>query len=217
MADIQRGFGRKFVIDERDGAFRMSVVLGTSPAIVTGERVLASTGRIFDQGQTPECVGYAMRSLLTWVQEGDPGGPTAHDLYEEAKLLDELGPEDPYTSTRAGLKALQALGYIKNYYWAESVEDVRLWMCGGHGPVVVGSDWHEGMLVPDSAGYIQPSGEVVDGHCYLVDGWSDKFNANRIHQSWGLRFARAGYGLISIPDMEMLLAPDKGEAAGVVR
>jgi hypothetical protein len=158
-----------------------------------------------------------MRELLTWIL-GDPlKGPTAQALYDGAKAHDELGPDDPYTTVRAGLKELQRLKHIENYYWAETVEDVKAWLLGGHGPIIVGSDWMQGMMEPDRYGFVAPTGKVVDGHCYVLNGWDEYYIATRMQQSWGPEWGRSGHAFINRADLEKLLAPDKGEAAGVVR
>lgn len=217
MANTVRGIGgRKFVIDERDQKFRMSVILKDAP------KTKLPTGKVYDCGPILDqkglkCIGYTARALLTYLQDGKQTGPSADQLYDDAKARDELGPDDPNSTTRAGLKALQDRKAIKNYYWAETIGEVRLWLLGERGPLFAGSDWTEGMLKPDRYGFVKPTGKVVAGHAYVVDGWDDFYNAVRVHLSSGPAFGLGGFVYISGPDFEKLLAPDKGEAAGVVR
>src|SRR5436189_70085 len=70
------------------------------------------------------------------------------------------------------------------YRWAFSLDDV-LHAVSQVGPVVIGCNWYEGMMEPDSTGIVHPTGDVVGGHCVLVRGVAVKREWVRFRNSWG--------------------------------
>lgn len=167
-----------------------------------------------DQGNISACVGFAWAHWLAaspvrqWV---DPVG-----IYQFAQFVDEWPGEDyEGTSVRAGAKVLKRLGAIASYKWADSV-DVLVNHVLEVGPVVVGTDYFQGMEYPKD-GIMRATGEFLGGHAYLISGvnkatgWAKVKNSRP--KSWGL----GGYGWISFDTLAELIAADGEVCCGVER
>ena len=109
--------------------------------------------------------------------------------------------------TRHRLKACVEKGWIGEYRWGFSEEDLAL-SIGYKGPCVVGTSWLEGMSEPDLNGLIHATGESLGGHCYLINGYSVKTGLYRIINSWGTSFGINGECFIHQDDMKKLLKDD---------
>jgi hypothetical protein len=148
-------------------------------------------GRIFDQGDSSQCVGYAWRALL----EAYPLplrkllGPTAEQIYRTAQKLDEWDGEEPTyfgTSVRAGAKVVQGGGFLASYVWASDVPTIREFLLT-KGPVVVGTTWYSKMYEPDATtGIVTLGGSVEGGHAYVLSGVDTNTKLYRCRNSWGL-------------------------------
>jgi hypothetical protein len=175
-------------------------------------------GPRLDQGSEGACVGFgwahelaARPTVIKNVTEVD-----AHSVYVVARTLDDLPGEDyEGTSVLAGAKAVTKLRFLGEYRWAFSFDDFRQAL-GHHGPVVLGLDWHEGMMDTDALGQVAATGDVVGGHCILALGISTRRKRVLLLNSWGPTWGWNGQALISFDDLEMLLAHD-GEACVPVR
>lgn len=171
-------------------------------------------GPRLDQGPTPHCVGFASRGLLQaapiMVKPAD--GPDGHQIYQLAQDLDEWpGTNYDGTSVNAGCKALRQLGYIENYAWFNTIEQMVAWTNGGYGSIIVGTWWYPTMDHVDSKGFIvEPSGLAtpVGGHAYRVNWFDAAKQGFLIVNSWGRdwgMFDKAG-GLAGEAFMSMKLA-----------
>jgi hypothetical protein len=126
-------------------------------------------------------------------------------LYGQAQEVDEWeGSNYDGTSVRAGAKVLQAKGWIKEYRWTTSVEDLALAVLTTS-PVVVGTNWYYNMFMTDLKGFIKPQGALVGGHAYLINGVNKDREMFRIKNSWGQDWGRSGNAFISYADMQRLL------------
>jgi hypothetical protein len=204
--------GRLPAPDPRDHAFRLAALLPTAP-LRTSKYYWS--GWFGDQGQTSACVGYSWTGWLT-------AGPTtqvtknwdtyARSTYKTAQTLDEWeGEAYDGTSVRAGAKALQADGYITEYRWAWTIDEVVRAILD-LGPVVVGTVWTEAMFYPLASGQIKPDGEILGGHAYLLDGANLDRGTVRIKNSWSKEWGNSGRAWITIPHLSHLLDME-GEAA----
>lgn len=179
--------------DPRDGQFRM---LAAIPQIDL--RIGRPAPRIapyrerspLDQGQTPQCVGYAGRGFLNAapMMSRQDLPPTAEELYHAAQRNDEW-PGESYdgSSVRGLMKAMQAAGLISSYVWGQTVTEALTWMNGGYGTTIVGTWWYPSMDNIDANGYIvepEPTATAVDGHCYRLN-WSPHAGAILVVNSWG--------------------------------
>lgn len=157
--------------------------------------------------------GYA-RGVYFSAQEQDewPGGeyPGAQPIYSGSSVL-------------GGAKVLAARGYIPEYRWAFSIDDLIL-AVGREGPAVVGTDWTEDMDRYSKNGLLAgASGPVRGGHCYLIRGITLKpklAGVNepvfRITNSWGDGWGFQGDAFIRVSDFERLLKAG-GEACIPIR
>jgi hypothetical protein len=208
------GLGRRWTPDWNDLKFLASAVLPRTSAIES--RYWDDDYWWGDQGETSECVGY---SLTHWLEDA----PVLHDrpippvvqpnyVYTEAQLIDEWPDDEPYdgTSVRAGASVLQRLGYISEFRWAMTAQEVAVAVLEV-GPVVVGTVWTYDMFTPDGAGVIRPTGQSVGGHAYLLNGYNTRSGYFRIKNSWGRGWGENGHAYLHIDDLQRLLEAD-GEA-----
>lgn len=204
--------GRLPATDSRDQAFRIAAFL---PATPTRTWRYHWSGFWGDQGDESSCVGFSwMHWLITapMTQRTRDWPAAARDFYRQAQLIDEWPGEDyDGTSVRAGAKVLQSQGFISEYRWAwDGMEAVRAVL--DVGPVVVGTNWYEGMFFPNDRGRIAPSGSIAGGHAYLIDGANLDRGLVRIKNSWGRGWGNRGRATMTIADFSRLISED-GEAA----
>jgi hypothetical protein len=149
-------------------------------------------------------------------------GPTTHKLvpppaidpvvvYNRAQLIDQW-PGENYdgTSVRAGAKVLQERDVVGNYHWATDVSDIINAVLTT-GPVVLGTRWYEGMSRPDSHMILHPTGEILGGHAYVLNGVSLSRGLFRMKNSWGRNWGKNGRAYISFDAVDQLLG-EQGEA-----
>lgn len=180
-----------------------------------------------DQGQEGACVGFGTTHELL----ADPIPVRGLDatfarekVYWEAQKIDPWAggaypgatPFYEGTSTLAGVKVAQTLGYITEYRWAFDVDDMRR-VVGNYGPMIIGVNWYSGMFNPDATGTIHVSGYIAGGHCLLVIGVDEARGAFVLHNSWGADWGENGRCFISFADMARLLAEDGDAVVPVVR
>lgn len=171
-------------------------------------------GPIRDQGVEGACVGFGCKALLEASPFRQAGGPTAREIYLEARIIDEFDDDQVSsgTSVRAGLNVLKGLGLIESYVWATGVEDIYRFL-SAKGPVVIGVDWYG--YETDNDGRMRFSGAPVGGHCILLSGFSLATRQFTFQNSWGPSFGIHGEGYITEADMARQLSRG-GVAAGVL-
>lgn len=172
-----------------------------------------SVGHWFDQGSTPQCVEFSWRheAVARPVKVPADKLPMRGEIYKYAQAHDEWpGSDYDGTSVRAGAKAMQAYGFIGNYWWCRTEPEVAQ-VLGYKGPVVVGTNWHADMFEPDDDGFIRPTGRVEGGHAYLIYALSIKQGWYGIWNSWGSWWGLGGTAKIRRNDLAALLEAD-GEA-----
>lgn len=161
-----------------------------------------------DQGNTPQCVGFAWAH---WIDDGPVlhAGPKPNTppslIYREAQKIDEW-PGENYagTSVRAGAKYLQSINKISSYFWAFNLNTLVNTVLN-IGPVVVGTNWYQGMFFPDRNGVIRISGRLAGGHAYVINGVDTVKQQFRLKNSWGTRWGIQGRAFISFSDMTRLI------------
>jgi hypothetical protein len=161
-----------------------------------------------NQGNTPQCVGYAWAH---WIADGPvihsgvqpPVNPTL--IYQQAQLVDEwVGTNYDGTSVRGGVKYLQNSGKVSNYYWAFDVQTMVNTILN-IGPVVVGTNWYNNMFYPNPNGVISIGGSLAGGHAYVINGVDTVTRQFRIKNSWGQSWGKQGHAFISFTDMTRLI------------
>jgi hypothetical protein len=179
--------------------------------------------QVLDQGDTPQCVGYAGYGWLA-------GGPitnkppfSATDLYHWAQERDEWPGQDYDGSSTLGLmKALKEKGYISEYRWAFDAETLVSWILT-KGPVLVGTNWYTDMFMPNIYnGFLEVDGQNVGGHEWRIVGADrDKMcpdktiGAVRMVNSWGYGCGDHGRAWVSFKDLDRLIKED-GEAVTAI-
>lgn len=164
-----------------------------------------------DQHQEGACVSFAWHhealALPKRAKFADDDEATlrARERYRVMQTMDEWPGEDyEGTSVLAGAKVMQSLGYFTEYRWAFTLTDLLL-AVGYEGPVVMGTDWYEGMYRPDSQGYLHPEGEVVGGHAWLISSVSMHYKRVTMWNSWGADWGMNGRAYLDFADLEKLL------------
>lgn len=232
-----KGFGRKIAPDSRDRRYLMRALLDPMRdqffphGLPPGSRHYFS-GPILDQGNTGTCVahGLAGKVMAAPIMQSLP--MSIYDFYRKIVPNDEwpdndseaTAPDDQLqggTSVRAGAKTLVDMGYAKSYVWAESAEDVRAWILGGFGGVVIGVWWKTDMMDTDSEGFISYTGKNEGGHCVYINGWNDHVShkghvvaAGRGPNSWGRSWGQSGRFWIPMDDLDKAIKDD-GEAVAL--
>jgi len=177
--------------------------------------------RVLDQGVEGACVGYALtHDLMAYPAEvkGLTAKFARENIYWEAQKRDDwkggsypnAKPRYEGTSVLAGMKTVQALGYIKEYRWAFGLEDLVLGL-GYSGPAILGLEWRKSMYEPHSCGYIHVDSPAVGGHCILAVGVNVKEEYVILLNSWGPKWGSNGRCKVSFAEMDELLKAE-GEA-----
>jgi hypothetical protein len=236
----ERGFGRRQAVDARDARYPMRLLLDPlreqffPRGLPSGFRYYTQ-GPVLDQGATGTCVAHAWAGWMYGapLMTKPASVPSPYNLYRAIVPLDEWTDNDHEatapdhqlqlgTSVRAGAQMLRAAGRVKNFLWADTVEDVRAWHLAGFGGVILGTWWTEGMDTPDAQGVIRYTGAQLGGHAYKTAGWTDKFTykgtlhrAVRILNSWGRGWGQSGRAWVLEADLAQLIA-DAGECCAAV-
>jgi len=141
-----------------------------------------------DQGWEGACVGFSFAHELAAVPVAVAGvdNAFARSIYHVARRDFDPWPGEDYegTSILAGAKAVQRLGLIGQYRWAFTLNDA-LAVVSRHGPAIFGCNWYTGMMEPDGAGLVHPTGVIEGGHAILLRGVSVRRRTVRFRNSWG--------------------------------
>ena len=199
--------GRHYAPDIRDRNYLIKDKVTAPPQKITS-KYWANNEWWGDQGNTPQCVGYAWAH---WIEDGPVthGGvaPIIHPtlIYKEAQKLDEwIGENYDGTSVRGAAKYLQKNKKIGNYYWAFDLNTLVNTVLNV-GPVVVGTYWYLRMFYPDKTGLIKIGGPIMGGHAYVINGVDVNKKLFRIKNSWGKKWGVNGSAYISFNDMNLLI------------
>jgi hypothetical protein len=204
---------RLIQFDERSRRFPIKAIVPKKPRSYTWR-----CNTVLNQGSEGSCVGHGIaHELLARPSEVSPSEVdhryAKEIIYWGAQQEDEWpggsypGAKPFYegTSVLAGVKVVQAIGWIKEYRWGFSLNDLILGV-GHHGPAVLGIAWLEGMSDTDDKGFIHATGSEQGGHCILCRALDVKKEYFTLRNSWGKEWGLAGDCKISFKDMEKLLA-----------
>lgn len=205
----ERTFDQISLHDERSLNFPVRETI--SPVPITSR--YWTPGRVLDQGSEGACVGFGISGDLAAspVRVKGVTDALAATIYHEAQAIDGIDDSAGGTSVNAGMKIAVRRGYYSSYRWAFSLEDVRQSLIQV-GPVIVGTNWYSGQYEAPN-GIVKVSGELVGGHCYVLNGYSRQRDAYRLMNSWGRSYGKNGQAYITAEDLFRLLITEKGEAA----
>lgn len=204
-----RGLGRRIAQDTRH-LERYPLRSVQPQTVATVERFLPLPYQYrskMDQGSEGSCVGWAASWMMSILNR------RFYDavwLYKEAKKVDGWEGEDySGTSVRAGMDVLRTVGHrlldrhthehhpdpahgILENRWAVSVDEIRTCIANGV-PVVIGVDWMSAFDSPVKQGrdYWIGQGElghVRGGHAICVYAASDRRQAVKLTNSWGISY-----------------------------
>lgn len=206
-------FGRiKQLIDLKDNLHPFSTYLAPVP-LPPWKYHRLPIARL-DQNGWPECVAFCGNHFLGNAPIMTPRTlEQARTDYRWCKANDDI-PNEPGTYVRTMLKCLQAQGRISEYVWAQTKDQLTQWLLL-RGPVMVGTEWYEGMSNPVN-GVMHRTGALLGGHAYLIVGYSSIRKMFRVLNSWGRTWADKGQAWIDEDDMWSLLANNQGEAAACI-
>lgn len=208
--------GRLYSPDARDAGYPMSLV---QPAKAESIFRLWRYWRelpALDQGQTPQCVGFSWKQWLRTAPLMTQTGVGPSEIYDMAQRVDEWkGTPHAGTSVRAAAQVMNGLGYIANYLWASSPEELTTWVLT-KGPVIVGTNWTQGMFDPDRGGTVHPTGPIAGGHAYLITGANKITKKYRLLNSWGTGWGKAGNFWMKMDDLHALIFDQQGEACAAI-
>lgn len=198
--------GRHIEHDERSRAFGI-----TRRATPIASRHWTRHVPIYDQGNLGSCTGNAMAGALStgpWSHRFTE--TTAVRIYKAATVIDGIPgtypPDDTGSSGLAVAKVAQTRGWITSYRHCFSLDDVLAVLQTG--PVIAGTNWHEGMDTPGPAGIVHPTGAVRGGHEYCLVGCNVASKTIRAANSWSETWGDKGYFTIGWDDFAALLAED---------
>lgn len=170
-------------------------------------------GPVLDQGQVGSCTGNATAQVLNHR----PFHIVGTSCYREVdalrfyRIATEVDPypgsypaEDTGSDGLSVAKAAQQLGAITGYTHAFGLDHVL--SAAQAGPLIVGTDWYDGMFHPDGSGQVFPSGSIAGGHEYTLDGVNVEHKMLRFLNSWGSGWGARGRFYQSFDNFSKLLA-----------
>lgn len=202
---------------------------------VPGDAVLGLTcPKLYNQGQSPKCVGYGTATLTTAMEyrnekQWSAQRYDAEAAYAWANANDGISEPHNGSTTRAGYEYLRQVGAhvtrgtkvkpgepadhkIGEYRWANNLDELLQYMWSEHLPGMVGINWYRGMFSPDSQGFIRPTGARRGGHNITVRGFSMPEEYVIFRNTWGAwGLNGTGDAKVRFADMSRLLEED-GEA-----
>jgi hypothetical protein len=227
----------KFGLGRRRNTARVFALLPRGVRKFLPKRLTTRTSRYWydqtwwlDQQDKPHCVGFAWMHRLTdgpetqleslriiaktQTERHKKVTDAAHKTYHLAQQVDQWPGEDyDGTSVRAGAAILKVNNIFGDATWTVKLQDL-IDLLLNKGPVVVGTNWYDGMFEPDENGVIAISGDVAGGHAYVVNGVNTRTRMFRIKNSWGRSWGKRGRAYISFEDMERLLK-EEGECVWI--
>lgn len=206
------GLGRVVEHDPKSREFP-AMVAAVKPKTILWKH----TAPVLDQGQLGSCTGNALAQWLNtdFARQGTHKNiwnvlteDNAVMLYSMATHLDRFPgyypPTDTGSSGLAVCKAGVRQGYLTGYRWVFTFD--AMVMALQHSPVIVGTEWTNAMFTPGEDGIIQPYGDPVGGHEYLVIGANLEAKLITILNSWGPGWGRNGRAYIPFDSFRGMLS-----------
>lgn len=214
MTKTHRRWGRiPSTFDKRDLDLRDFMPMGAALRLVK-QANWEYTVEALDQGDTPHCVGFSMANFGINLPVFTPyTNKDGHELYYKCKILEGTPASEEGSTIRTAAKVLKNNNRIDGYAFAPDIATIKWWVLN-KGPMIVGTIWTEGMMLPDNDNIITIGGDILGGHAYLINEWrTDNFIG--IQNSWGQSWGKNGKAYISLDDFEKLFKYN-GEAMAAV-
>lgn len=210
------GLGRHVEHDERSRGF------AAARAPIPRSVLWPHHAPVLDQGDTSSCTGHALAQALNtdyfakcrshYLTHDD-----ALNLYAVATQIDNIPgaypPDDTGSSGLAVCKAGRRMGYLSGYRHAFSFNQFASAL--QLQPVIVGTNWYQGMSTPDAKGYVTPTGNLDGGHEYLALGIDYERKAVTFLNSWGDQWGKQGRFYMTFSVFTDLLG-ERGDATAPV-
>lgn len=130
-------------------------------------------------------------------------------LYSKATEMDEDGtdtvypPDDTGTSALGIARSMQFYNAIDSYQWTFSWQHFLAAIQSQ--PVMLGTNWYEGMFYPDTRGHVEISGPLYGGHAYLARGVDHTRQRVLCRNQWGSRWGIRGEFYLRFSTLQRLL------------
>ena len=180
---------------------------------LTGTMLWPFNANPLNQKSTNHCCGFGGADFGICDPIPDPyTDEDGHRIYYMCKDVDGEPGQENGSTVHTLAKVLQNMGRIKNYAFANLVDEVTWWLLH-KGPVIVGTEWTNDMFISDADNIIHPTGEVAGGHCYVLRGTEGNlyYTLQNSWNGWGIN----GGARISIADFRILFR-HHGEALASV-
>lgn len=205
--------GRHVDHDESSRFYPAQTVSATPRSILWDHRA-----PVLDQGDLGSCTGNAMAQLINCTAFAHTRSVTTNrflteadavTLYSQATHLDGIPyntypPIDNGSSGLGVAKAAKAEGFLTGYTHAFGFP--HLLSALQLQPVIVGTNWYEGMFTPSATGVVKVAGAIAGGHEYLVLGADITTQQVICLNSWGSSWGVGGRFRVSFADFSKLLA-----------
>lgn len=231
---MAKGLGRIYRPDRRDARYLMARNL---PEVSPVGAKLWDIPVLYDQGQTPRCVGFSCSTDMSGIMAAELAGAAvkfdADRLYLYANAHDGDSKPHDGSSVRAGFQSLVGVGdavitssdsvddpigtmdKVQNYLWANTaaadadIDRVITWILTVS-PVVIGIDWHNDSFTPNpKTGFIPITGPIEGGHAICVRG-VNALDPNNVY--FVLRNTWGKWGVTVHDDWTVDLATPGGDA-----
>lgn len=178
----------------------------TADAVVRTYKYWTLPEMRLNQGHEGACTGHSGCNFLNVApMMSELGNEFARQIYFEAQKRDPwdggaypgASPFYEGSTVDAVLDYFKEQGFIETYQRLTDTAS-RQWLLYV-GPAIYSMDWYEGMYVPNSLGYIRPTGRKVGGHAILERGRS-KWDDTRFLNSWGYGWGYRGMAWLSKAD-----------------
>lgn len=220
MDGVRHGLGRVVEHDERSRMYQATLA-HAQRSVLWGHHA-----PVLDQGELGSCTGNAMAQLLNTdpfaksrgaVRAGYLNEQDALKLYHDATVLDGFPgtypPDDTGSSGLGVAKAAKKEGYITGYKHAFGL--THFLSALQVQPIIVGTDWTNGMFKPNKKGFVKPTGSVAGGHEYLALGVDYATQTITFLNSWSSSWGQQGRFFMTFASFGDLLG-SQGDATAPV-
>lgn len=178
------------------------------------ESVFYECSKYLDQGSEGACPGFGWAHALISEEQfalGLDAKYARERIYWAAQRIDpwpggaypDASPFYEGSSNLAAAKIVKDLGWIESFHVVRRMYKVRVGY--QESGAVFGIPMYEGMMHPNSDGFISAIGSRVGGHCVYSPELNEEEEFVRLHQSWGTSHGIMGDVKLPFEDLEKCL------------